>query len=192
MIYVVNGYPGAGKTTFEKMVCDIVGYQSYGWIFSTVDFVKDIAKQCGWDGSKTPKNRKFLSDLKDLLTDWDDVPFKKVRQQVGFVEALLADRGADSSKAVIFIDCREPKEIKKLCDKLGAKSLIVRRSESPEEPILNHADAEVNEYAYDITVWNKGTLLDLAHDAVDFVKHEKLYWPPNGIKISANGNIKLN
>lgn len=174
MIFVVNGYPGAGKTTFERMVCDIVGYQSYGWIFSTVDFVKDIAKQCGWDGNKTPENRKFLSDLKDLLTEWDDVPFKKVRQQVGFVEALLADRGADSSKAVIFIDCREPKEIKKLCERLGAKSMLVRRNMSPEEPILNHADAEVNDYPYDYTIYNNDDLSHLKGLAWAFVKDRGL------------------
>ena len=32
-------------------------------IVSTVDFVKEIAARWGWDGTKTPQNRKFLSDL---------------------------------------------------------------------------------------------------------------------------------
>ena len=76
-VIICNGRPGVGKTTFQEM-CQI--YAREEWenkirvdITSTVDFVKDIAKQCGWDGTKDLKNRKFLSDLKDLLTEWNDV-----------------------------------------------------------------------------------------------------------------------
>ena len=72
MIYVVNGSPGAGKTTFETNVQKCMG-DSFCYILSTVDFVKEIAKKCGWDGTKDLKNRKFLSDLKDLLTNWNNV-----------------------------------------------------------------------------------------------------------------------
>ena len=73
-VVVVNGSAGAGKTTFEEMCSFILGpyYRSR----SSIDKVKEIAKNCGWDGSKDLVNRKFLSDLKDLLTEWDDVPMK--------------------------------------------------------------------------------------------------------------------
>ena len=83
-VVVINGMPGCGKTTFEEMcsdICDpfaveptshVPGF-SEGRVLgidicSTVDFVKVVARQCGWDGTKNLKNRKFLSDLKDLLT----------------------------------------------------------------------------------------------------------------------------
>ena len=59
---------------------------SFCYILSTVDFVKEIAKKCGWDGTKDLKNRKFLSDLKDLLTNWNNVPFNKIEQQVKSIE----------------------------------------------------------------------------------------------------------
>ena len=84
-VVVVNGRPESGKTTFEEKCKELVNASSTFWldenkrmmvdVISTVDFIKQIAIECGWDGVKTPRNRKFLSDLKDLLTEWNDVPF---------------------------------------------------------------------------------------------------------------------
>ena len=71
-VFVINGAPGSGKTTFEKFIQE--EYSDCA-IISTVDYVKTVAKYVGWDGTKTLKNRKFLSDLKDLLTEWEDIPF---------------------------------------------------------------------------------------------------------------------
>ena len=74
-VVIINGMPMSGKTTFEELcqkICDPFAKES-GFeednilcvdICSTVDFVKIVAKQCGWDGTKDLKNRKFLSDLK--------------------------------------------------------------------------------------------------------------------------------
>ena len=59
-IIVINGTGGCGKTTFVELT------QKYGKVinFSSVDKVKEVAKLIGWDGKKTEKDRKFLSDLK--------------------------------------------------------------------------------------------------------------------------------
>ena len=62
-IIVINGYPMSGKdefTTYCKEILKRKTIQSYN--ISTVDKVKEIAKLMGWDGEKTPKARKFLSD----------------------------------------------------------------------------------------------------------------------------------
>ena len=75
-IVVINGMPRAGKDQFVQFCQE---HMAWCKNISTVDFVKQVANFCGWDGTKTPKNRAFLSDLKDLLTKWDDVPFKKVK-----------------------------------------------------------------------------------------------------------------
>ena len=75
-VVVINGRPGCGKTTFEQICQDMCKPNLSNFqeerivqvaITSTVDFVKEIALNCGWDGSKTLENRRFLSDLKDLL-----------------------------------------------------------------------------------------------------------------------------
>ena len=86
---------------------------SFCHILSTVDFVKEIATKCGWDGTKDLKNRKFLSDLKDLLTNWNNVPFNKIVQQVKSIEDEWKYYNIDLNRTAIFIDCREPEEIQK-------------------------------------------------------------------------------
>jgi hypothetical protein len=37
-----------------------------------------MAKKFGWDGGKSLNDRRFLSDLKDALTRWKDVPYQKI------------------------------------------------------------------------------------------------------------------
>ncbi len=173
-IYIVNGAPGSGKTAFEENVKAIVGEHCY--IFSTITPIKEAAKLFGWDGTKDLESRKFLSDLKDLLTKYNNYPFNYICNKV---EEIQSEYYSFSNFPIIFIDCREPQEIKKLCDKLGAKSLLIRRASAENAATSNHADAEVLNYNYDIVIENDGDLRDFAYKAIDFVDQEKLYKQPN-------------
>ena len=148
-IIVINGAPRAGKDTFVEK-CQKHTY----WCLnvSTVDFVKEVAKFCGWDGEKTPANRAFLSTLKDVLTLWDDVPFKKVCNRIERFKGEVEIYGFDPDDALVFIHCREPDEIARFCLELGAKSLLIRRATVEETEQSNHADAEVLNYKYDYTI----------------------------------------
>ena len=58
-IYITNGAPGSGKTTFEENVKAIVGDNCY--ILSTITPIKEAAKLFGWDWTKDLESRKFLS-----------------------------------------------------------------------------------------------------------------------------------
>ena len=130
-IYVINGRPESGKSTFAQDVIKIVT-SKFGIELSTVDLVKKIALDLGWNGEKTLKDRKFLSDLKDLLTEWDDIPVKNVKKSVDRFLWELRYWDIDTSQVAIFINCREPQEIKRLCEELGAKSILVRRDETED------------------------------------------------------------
>jgi hypothetical protein len=77
-IYILNGMGGCGKDTFASFLSEVCGVFKY----SSIDRVKQIAYECGWDGGKTEKDRKFLSDLKCLLTDYNDLPFNDVRNRI--------------------------------------------------------------------------------------------------------------
>lgn len=132
MIYVVNGFPGSGKTTFEDMICEITE-RGYGYKFSTIDPVKEIASKFGWDGTKDAKNRKFLSDLKDLLTEWNDIPYKEVERKVLLVKSEFEEYGLNFDECAIFIDCREPSEIDKFKERLGAKTMLILRDEDTQK-----------------------------------------------------------
>lgn len=131
----------SGKDTFVEF-CQ----KHCNWCLnvSTVDFVKKVANYCGWDGTKTPENRKFLSNLKDLLTQWDDIPYKQVCNEITLFQnrVRMYDFEPDTD-AIAFIHCREPEEIARLCKELGAQSLLITRSAVETNDQSNHADAEV-------------------------------------------------
>lgn len=158
-VFIINGAPGSGKTTFEEFV---QGEYSDCAIISTVDYVKTVAKFVGWDGTKTLKNRKFLSDLKDLLTEWEDIPF---------INTIERCKEYENTNYIVFIDCREPDEIERLCIALDAQSIVIRRDEAERIMTSNHADANVLDYYYDIIIDNNGTLNDLKDAAKTFLEN---------------------
>lgn len=163
---IVNGFPRSGKDTFVEYCIEMLDWR--GKCVSTVDFVKEIATKCGWDGVKTPKNRKFLSDLKDLLTDWDNVPLKKIRDAYRSWNAELHSYNCDTDECILFVMCREPKEIQKLVDAFDAFTVFVQR-DAVEGEQSNHADAEVRNFKYDYFVDNNGSLDELKERAEEFL-----------------------
>ena len=166
-VIIINGMPRAGKDQFVSF-CQ----KHLLWCgnFSTVDFVKEVAAMCGWDGTKTPLNRAFLSNLKDLLTDWGDVPFKKVERAMETFENEAKSYDFSSDDVLCFVHCREPYEIQKFVSKLGAKTLLIRRAGVETGAQSNHADAGVFDYDYDYVIHNDGTLDELNKKAREFVK----------------------
>lgn len=166
--FIINGRPRSGKDTFVNFCLEELG--AFGKLISTVDFVKEIAVRCGWDKTKTLKNRKFLSDLKDLLTNWGDVPYKKTLQEIDMFKFDL-DYWDVSDKGVVFIMCREPKEIERFERELKAKSVLIRRASVEFEQQSNHADSEVLNHKYDYIIENNGTIDELKEKVKDFLKN---------------------
>ena len=166
--FIINGRPRSGKDTFVNFCLEELG--AFGKLISTVDFVKKIAIKCGWDKTKTPKNRKFLSDLKDLLTNWGDVPYKKTLQEIDMFKFDL-DYWDVSDKGVVFIMCREPKEIERFERELNAKSVLIRRASVEFEQQSNHADSEVLNHKYDYIIENNSTVDELKEKAKGFLKN---------------------
>lgn len=179
-VVVINGRPGCGKTTFEQMCQDVCKPNSIKdfqegrivqvAITSTVDFVKEIALDCGWDGSKTLENRRFLSDLKDLLTHWGDVPYKKILEKVKQLDSWTRYNGLDW---ILFVDCREPSEIQKLKERLNATTVLIRRDSVEYDEVSNHADADVFYYDYDLTIFNNSDIIHLEDEARKFIEYMK-------------------
>jgi hypothetical protein len=170
-VVIINGIAGSGKDTFVTMCKDVLGAHRILNI-STVDYVKEVALFCGWDGTKTPENRKFLSDLKKILTEWNETPLKKVCQEVRCRQNLWLYSG-DYDKAVVFIHCREPKEIDKLVKEFQTYdpvTLMIRRSAAESVEQINSSDNSVFDYAYDYTVYNDSNLSWLRNEAMVFLR----------------------
>ena len=95
-IIVINGTGGSGKDTFVEFVSK---YKKV-FNFSSIDKVKEVARVIGWEGKKTEKDRKFLSDLKKLTTEYNDMAFNSIKDAV--------QKFYSSDEEIMFIHIREP------------------------------------------------------------------------------------
>ena len=157
-IVIINGTGGCGKDTFVSFVSKYKRVYN----FSSIDKVKEIAKLIGWDGGKTDKDRKFLSDLKKLTTEYKDMAFNSIKDAINIFKY--------SYDEFMFIHIREPEEIKRAVDAFKAKSLLIKR-DGYDNIMTNESDANVENYDYDYIIYNK-SLEQLEDEAQKFAKFQ--------------------
>ena len=146
-ILVLNGVGTSGKGVFADYINKYISTCKY----SIVDLTKEAAKIFGWEGSKSEKDRKFLSDLMDLATAYNDSPYKDVCNMISDFKEDRIDTD------IMIIDMRDPKDIARAVEDFNAKTLLIRNPNVPEIK-SNHADANVENYEYDYIIENDGTL----------------------------------
>ena len=157
-VYITNGMARSGKDTLASYMNDFIPTLK----FSSIDRVKEVALQCGWNGEKDEKGRSFLSDLKDLLTEYYDFPFESIKEK--YNEFLNDDK-----YSVLLVDIREPAEIEKAVKEFKAKSILVENNRV-EVITSNSGDAGVFNYSYDYIIKNNGTLAELKATVKQFVE----------------------
>lgn len=163
---MINGSGGVGKDTFVELVSVELNdkLKRFHTVvnFSSVDKVKEIAKEIGWDGKKSEKDRRFLSDLKILTSEYYDMPFKSMKNKV-------AKFMNEEENILLFLHIREPEEIDRAVKEFGAKTILVVR-DAVKHIVSNMADENVFNYNYDFVVNNSGTKEELNIKAKDFVQ----------------------
>ena len=171
-IFCINGQRGAGKTTFENY-CFALN-PLYVKIYSSIDKVKQIAKDCGWKGEKEDKDRIFLANLKQLLINYNDLPFNDVMNYIERMKRWVNSRDLDSNNLVFFIDVRESSEIQKFVERCGAETILVQRYDNIETLSIGDNTKDILNYNYNYIIYNDGTLEDLQQKAREFMKQQKL------------------
>lgn len=164
-IICINGQGGVGKDLFVAYCAKETGGI---YNFSMVDGIKKIAEEIGWKGGKTLKDRRFLSDLKDLTSRYNDFPFTNTFNKV----KTIVLNYVSSEELIIFIHARESQDIDRWVKEYGARTLLIRRPEV-EGKYNNHADDEVFLMEYDYVINNSGTLEDLKDMARHFITEIK-------------------
>ena len=155
-VIVINGTASSGKSTFVSL-CREVNPQVIET--STIDFVKEIALQAGWNGIKDDLGRTFLSDLKDAMSAYYDIPNKKIDE---FIQSHPDN--------IIFVNVREPQNIQYYKDKYNALTVLIENDKIEHVP-NNHADSKVKDYKnYNFTICNNETLDELKEVANNFMK----------------------
>ena len=148
--FILNGVARSGKDSVKYFMNYYYPLKS----ISTVDIIKRICKELGWNGEKDDAGRLALSEFKDLSTKHFDHPFEYVKK------SLSEFKNQNNEYKIFTVDVREPKDIKRLVDELGFKTILVRNNNIKHIP-NNHADMEVENYQYDYIIDNNGTLDDL-------------------------------
>ena len=174
-VIIMNGYGGSGKGEFiqaVKIFCGLkrdlnssdIRFSNY----SIIEPVKELARNFGYNGGKTERDRKMLSDLKRILTEYRNLPRKELACNFdGFIR--YNDAGVYS------VDIRMTEDIDWFIDYAMGKG-IERRDictiyieNDRVKPIMsNRDDASVEDYTYDIKINNDGDLIDLHQKAFDF------------------------
>ena len=179
-VVIINGKPQSGKDTFCKYAqgyCDD-DESANTLIISSVDPLKEMLTQLGWDGTKTNKIRDMLMDMKQLWVQNQDGPTMFLFNNI--LEFHKACTGEDN---IVFVHIREPEEIKKLVNALtGFESmgidvislLVIRESgeDTPNQPAETRRsddEALINSYEYDVTINNDEDLIKLQELAAEFV-----------------------
>lgn len=157
-VFILNGVGAVGKGTFVEFVSKHIPTYKY----SIADLSKEAATILGWDGGKTEKDRRFLSDIIDLATEYNDSPFQDV------VSIVTDFKSNKIETDVLFVDMRNPKDIARAVKTFDAETVLLRNPRV--KPIeTNHADRNVENYKYDYIIENDGTLEQLKEKAKTFV-----------------------
>lgn len=167
-VIIINGSGGVGKTTFINYCIDFWG-ENRSINISSIDIIKKLATQCGWTGEKTEKDRKFLSDLKKLTTDYNNYSFIYTSAMITSFQKLLTNYDFEEKSGLIFVDCREPEEIENFKKEFDGVTVLITRDSIP---IItsNSSDGRVLDYKYDYYIKNDNDLKDLQERAELFVE----------------------
>ena len=112
IVIIINGNGSVGK----DLLCELASKYFKIKNISSITPIKEIAKYSGWDGLKDNKSRKFLSDLKKLIIDFNDLPFRYVKDEY--------DKYINDNNEILFIHIREANEIDKVKNYIGNDKCI--------------------------------------------------------------------
>lgn len=183
-IIILNGKGASGKDTLVSMLGN-----KYSCLHdSSINPIKECAKIVGWNGTKTDKDRKFLADLKKLVTEYNDYTNT-------YLTKVCFSFLRDDENSFLFIDIREPVYIEsffkyivpiigRLCPKentMNVKTLLIR-SKRTQDHTYGTVDDDVDNYEYDM-IYDNDIFITTEEDkekvATNFIKF-----------IESNCNIK--
>lgn len=160
LVVVINGAGGVGKDT----MCTFAAQEYRVRNVSSVDPIKAIARMAGWDGDKSDKSRKMLSDLKMLFTQYNDLCLRYIKEQY--------QQFLDGDEQVMFVHIREPEEIARFAAVAPEhiKTLLIVNSAKEQHVYQNASDDNVGNYHYDAVYDNKLSLEETKTAFLDFFR----------------------
>lgn len=157
-VWVVVGSPFSGKDTFVNFV---KSYHEDTLNFSSVDYIKWLAhKHLDINvKEKSTKLRKFLSEFKRILSEYNDFPYQQCKKAIESLEP----------EQVIFLHIREKEEIDKVKNDFP-QTKIVFVDNGKGGNYGNSSDDRVKEIEADVIIHNDSDLANLNKTAKWFTQ----------------------
>lgn len=184
-IFIINGQKTSGKDYLVKELAKVLDLEAVN--ISTVDVVKDMYELIGYkedDAKIKDKFRVVLSDAKDSidknLNDW--TTHNCITRALDFHESNSGTQLSDLNGYPIFVHNREPEKIKLMVELFKEKGYNVRtlkvvadwQSDTVENATC-HADANINDFDYDVTFRNTKHVGDFKHNLTTFIDNHIMY-----------------
>lgn len=177
-VIIINGVAESGKDTFASYVADYCNRDDSANVLnlSSVQPIKDMLRQFGWDGNKIPMVRNIIANIKGIWTADNNGPTMYLLNNI-----LEFHKSKYDEDNIIFCHIREMNEIDKLVniltgmERLGIEfvTLYVQRDivgySDISKPEVD--DIQVNSPSdyYHVIISNNKTKQDLKRTAEEFV-----------------------
>lgn len=141
IVIIINGRGGVGKDT----LCSFISRYYKTINVSAITPIKQMASCYGWNGEKDEKSRRFLSELKRVFIEYNDLPN----------QYLVAEykKFLDDDNMIMFVHIREKDQISKFIESVGGHciTLLVRSNIFGSTNFIyrNYSDDNVEDYTYD-------------------------------------------
>jgi len=159
-VLIMNGPAESGKGTVADYIEKLLNWKIKR--YSSIDYVKEVAKKFGWDGVKDVKGRNLLSAMKQTMIEFNDLPTKKIINEIQ--ECILFEVD------LLICDIREPEEIQKLVDYCKEQDIqcdtcrisnTIKELEAERTGLSTFGDRMYGRYDYTSYVYNNGSLDEL-------------------------------
>lgn len=157
LVIVINGKGGVGKDALCASLAERYKVKN----ISAITPIKEIASQYGWNGEKDDRSRRFLSELKRIFADYNDLP---TRYLVDEYKSFL-----ESDGEFLCVHIREKEEIEKFISAVTTPVitlLVTRRAVEENHVYGNASDDDVDKFEYDFTYANDAPLCESSAEFV--------------------------
>lgn len=172
IVVVINGAGGTGKDTFINLVsksCAVLNISAIDEIRAVAQILIDSSLASGGAAfdiaaavnSKEDIYRAFLHKLKMAWVDFCDGPALGLYADIR--AAVSRQLSGEEHVDIIFLHIREASEISKVCqyvvNQIGLVCLtVLMKGRAKAADFENEADANVEKYPYDLTIYNSTSL----------------------------------